>query len=71
MEGKQIQRTIDDLREHIKYIEQTIAILQRMPYATQSKRGRKSMGAAERLEVSERMRNYWANRKRESVSNGN
>lgn len=30
-----------------------------------ARRGRKSMSAEERLEVSERMRNYWAGRKAE------
>ena len=30
-----------------------------------SRRGRKSMGDQERLEVSERMRNYWAGRRRQ------
>ena len=32
--------------------------------ARRSTRGRKSMGAAERREVSERMRRYWANRRK-------
>ena len=32
--------------------------------ARRSNRGRKSMGAAERREVSERMRKYWATRRR-------
>jgi len=31
--------------------------------ATRSRRGRKSMGVAERQEVSERMRKYWARRR--------
>jgi hypothetical protein len=34
--------------------------------ATPSRRGRKSMNAAERLEVSARMKKYWANRRRAS-----
>jgi hypothetical protein len=61
-DGKLIQRNIDDLREHVKYIEQTIAILEHMPKPIKSTRGRRSMGAAERREVSERMRKYWAKR---------
>ena len=60
MDGELIQRTIDDLREHLKYVENSLEILEGMPYGDRrNKRGRKSMGAAERLEVSERMRKYW------------
>lgn len=33
------------------------------PKATSGRRGRKSMGRAERQEVSERMKKYWANRR--------
>ncbi len=32
--------------------------------APRSRRGRKSMGAAERREVSERMKKYWASRRK-------
>ena len=32
--------------------------------APRSRRGRKSMGEAERREVSERMKRYWANRRK-------
>ena len=64
MDGELIQRTIDDLREHLKYVENSLEILEGMPYGDRrNKRGRKSMGAAERLEVSERMRKYWAGRR--------
>jgi hypothetical protein len=46
----------------------TIAALEELaspePPQVHDRRGRKSMGAAERLEVSERMKKYWANRRK-------
>ena len=67
MDHEQYRQLIDDLRGWLRRIEETISILEHMPYADRrSKRGRKGMGAAERLEVSERMRNYWAKRRQRS-----
>jgi hypothetical protein len=65
MDGKLIQQTIDDLREHLKYVEQALVVLERTPQRARGKRGRKSMSKEERLEVSKRMRSYWASRQRE------
>lgn len=39
-------------------------------YAGRKRRGRKSMGPEERKSVSERMRRYWANRRKEKRSSG-
>ncbi len=37
--------------------------------APRSRRGRKSMGAQERQQVSQRMKAYWANRRRKQATN--
>lgn len=55
-ERDRLQRVIEKLEE-----------LAQAPLAASTKRrGRPSMGAKERLEVSERMKRYWANRRRAS-----
>ena len=50
----------------------TIAALEELASSespqVQDRRGRKSMGAAERLEGSERMKKYWANRRKSKTS---
>lgn len=63
-----LQKAIHELYEEKERIDSVIASLERY-LGTQGtgeskrRRGRKSMGSAERLEVSERMRNYWAARR--------
>jgi hypothetical protein len=66
-----VQRTIEHLYERLKYLEGTIATLEKLaarPVKQRSPRGRKGMGAAERVEVSERMKKYWANRRNRGSS---
>lgn len=53
---------IEGLQERLAIVNQTIDTLEKFRDGRQ-KRGRKSMGAAERLLVSERIRRYWANKK--------
>ena len=52
-----------------KVLEEAIAALEKLdgsekPSSAGKRRGRKSMGAAERLEVSRRIKQYWANRRK-------
>jgi hypothetical protein len=63
---------IATLQEHLRAVERTIAKLEEeahSPQATLPKRGRKAMGAAERRQVSARIKRYWA-RRRAAESNG-
>jgi hypothetical protein len=68
-----LHKTILDLYAEKEKLERVIASLEelqrsarRLPeLPTASRRGRKSMSPAERLEVSERMRKYWAARRSE------
>lgn len=70
-------RTISDLRAQLDQINRVIASLEELarsvqtpgqtPAAMRSRRGRKSMGAEERREVSERMRRYWAKRRKDGL----
>jgi hypothetical protein len=66
-----------DLNEPIRYLREqharlvaAIAQLESLAGSSngmqpiRSRRGRKSMGAAERREVSERMKRYWASRRK-------
>jgi hypothetical protein len=60
-----IKKTLDHLRWRLAQIEEALAFLERrqaLPTTpARSKRGRKSMGAEERLAVSERFKRYWEN----------
>jgi hypothetical protein len=63
--------TLRDLYAQKETLERAIASLEEMAWDREpglaangaKRRGRKSMGAAERREVSERMKRYWATRK--------
>jgi len=65
--------TIQYLYEEKAKLERAIASLEELQRATESgasevaaglsRRGRKSMGPQERLEVAERMRKYWASQR--------
>ncbi len=57
-EKDRLERVIASLEEL-----QRTAIALPEPSPAASRRGRKSMTPAERREVSERMKNYWANRR--------
>ena len=66
-----LAKTIAALRQEVQSIAVAIATLEELscsqPQVAQrrgrNKRGRKSMGAQERLEVAERMKKYWARRR--------
>jgi hypothetical protein len=60
-------RIIRDLREQKSRLDSAIAQLEALEgsgTATRSPRGRKSMGEAERREVSARIKKYWAKRRK-------
>jgi hypothetical protein len=64
-----LNKTITDLRAERDKLEAVIKELEQLNgirqegLRIQSPRGRKSMGEAERRDVSERMRRYWASRR--------
>jgi hypothetical protein len=63
-----IDKVIRELNAEIYKLKRVVGCLEELrgtsgTSATPSRRGRKSMNAEERLEVSERMRKYWANRR--------
>ena len=65
-----LSNTLRDLYAEKERIERVIASLESLQNGTvgsdlpeKGRRGRKSMGPEERLEVSERMRKYWAGRR--------
>lgn len=67
-----LHKTIQDLYAEKEKLERVIASLEELQRAAAAnshvlgrskRRGRKSMGSDERKEVSERMKNYWANRR--------
>jgi len=62
-------KAIQELREEKKQLDIAIATLEGLisgvPVLVGNKRGRKSMSAEERRVVSERMSNYWANRRKQ------
>jgi hypothetical protein len=65
-----LYEAIRALHEEKQRIDRLIAVLEeleraadRHPAASKKRRGRKTMSAEERREVSERMKRYWARRK--------
>jgi len=67
-----LTKTIQDLYAEKEKLERVIASLEDLQRTAQAspaapdrskRRGRKSMGAEERQEVSERMKKYWASRR--------
>jgi hypothetical protein len=58
-EKEKLERVIASLEE----LQRTASAVPLMPHGMK-RRGRKSMSVKERLEVSERMKNYWANRRK-------
>ena len=62
-EKERLERVIASLEE----LQRTAGGLSPLPQVAK-RRGRKSMGAKERLEVSERMKRYWANRRKRQQS---
>lgn len=61
MKDDTIEKTIEHLRFRLAQVEAALAILESRSAALheRSNRGRKSMGAEERIAVSERMKRYW------------
>ena len=65
-----LQKTIDFLRGEISRLERVVASLEELRDGgtvaprEKKRRGRKSMTPEERKEVSERMRKYWAGRRK-------
>ena len=60
-------------RERLEHVITSLEALQQgsaagLPPLKKTNRGRKSMGAKERREVSERMRKYWAARRKKNTS---
>jgi hypothetical protein len=73
-----LERMIQELRERLKYVDRIIAALEQLERATlvqpvvdgcgNKRRGRKFMSDEERLQVSERMRQYWSARRKSKDS---
>jgi hypothetical protein len=61
-EKEKLERVIASLEE----LQRTAGALPVLP-PTRSRRGRKSMSAKERKEVSDRMKQYWSNRRGEAA----
>jgi hypothetical protein len=70
-----LKKTILDLYAEKEKLERVIASLEELQRAAEAnpalpgasrRRGRKSMGAQERRDVSQRMKKYWADRRGES-----
>jgi hypothetical protein len=66
-----LSKTIAELIEEKEKLERVIAALEELassmasqPALTRNRRGRKTMGAEERLQVAARMKAYWAQRRR-------
>jgi hypothetical protein len=65
-----LQKTIDFLRGEIRRLERVVASLEQLrdgvtaAPAEKKRRGSKTMSLEERLEASERMRKYWAGRRK-------
>ena len=71
-----LTKTIDLIRDELACIEAAIAALERVAQfepvpipMVKSRRGRKSMGAEERLIVSARMKRYWTSRRYRETAN--
>ena len=71
-----LYKAIRELHKEKQRLEQVIASLEdflkvegvKEAQAAKRRRGRKSMGPRERLEVSERMKKYWAARRKATLS---
>ncbi len=63
-----LNKAIRDLHEELEKLNQVIASIEHFQSTgtlpTPPRRGRKSMGVQERLLVSERMKKYWAGRRK-------
>lgn len=64
MDEHRVAQMIGEFRAELNRVEAAIQALESLPPAPKRKRGRPSMSEAERQEVSERMRRYWDERRR-------
>jgi hypothetical protein len=70
MKDTEMRALIERLRAEKAIVERAIVAIERLggceedPSEGPRRRGRKSMGAEERRKVGERMRRYWAKRKK-------
>jgi len=69
---KHILKDLYSQRERLDHVIASLEALHKgttaeLPGRKKSNRGRKSMGADERLEVSERMRKYWEARRKKKI----
>jgi len=69
-----VSKTLAQLRAELMMVKAAIVVLEDLqggripnlkPLLPGRRRGRKSMGLQERAEVSERMKRYWANRRKD------
>jgi hypothetical protein len=68
-----VEKLIRELNAQKEKLMQSIALLEELaayrhgppPFVARERRGRKSMGADERREVSKRMKKYWAARRKQ------
>jgi len=64
-----VDKLIAELNAEIEKLKRVVGCLEQLRgasgTATPSRRGRKSMGAEERLQVAQRMKKYWAGRRRQ------
>jgi hypothetical protein len=64
-----VLKLIEELNGAIEKLKRMVGRLEQLDgnseTAAPNRQGRKSMGAEERLEVSKRMKKYWANRRRQ------
>jgi hypothetical protein len=63
-EKEKLERVIASLEE----LQRSAGVATALPLKPSKRRGRKSMSSEERQEVSERMRKYWASRRREQTT---
>ncbi|MDX2149190.1 MAG: hypothetical protein SFV54_00520 [Bryobacteraceae bacterium] len=67
-----LTKALSELYEERRRLDSAISALESMltsePANEVRRRGRKSMGAMERLVVSERMKRYWASRREQPVA---
>jgi hypothetical protein len=61
-----VDKLIQELSAGIEKLKRVVLCLEQLRSTSPGRRGRKGMGAEERLQVAERMKKYWARRRRQS-----
>jgi hypothetical protein len=59
-------KVLRDLKKELARVEHALAVLEQRASAPRNPRGRKSMGAEERVQVAERMKAYWERRREQA-----